>query len=63
MKYTNMLSFNTRVIVLFISLFIGMPWIYFVFEMTVLNAMLIYMIATHEKFSKQFTQELMSSQN
>ncbi|MCC8095667.1 MAG: CDP-alcohol phosphatidyltransferase family protein [Tannerellaceae bacterium] len=63
MKYTNMLSFNTRVIVLFISLFIGMPWIYFVFEMTVLNAMLIYMIATYEKFPKQFTQELMSSQN
>ncbi|MCD7977004.1 MAG: CDP-alcohol phosphatidyltransferase family protein [Tannerellaceae bacterium] len=60
MKYTNMLSFNTRVIVLFISLFINMPWLYFVFEMTVLNIMLVYMILTHEKFSKEFTRQLTS---
>lgn len=58
MKYTNMLSFNTRVIALFISLFIRMPWLYFVFELTVLNAMLIYMIFTHERFCAAFTKEL-----
>ena len=60
MKYTNMLSFNTRVIALFVSLFIDMPWLYFVFEMTVLNIMLAYMIATHERFCAQFTKELES---
>lgn len=49
MKYTNILSFNTRVAVLFISLFINMPWIYFVFEITVLNALLIYMVVSHER--------------
>ena len=49
MKYTNILSFNTRVAVLFISLFISMPWIYFVFEITVLNALLIYMVVSHER--------------
>lgn len=58
MKYTNMLSFNTRVIALFISLFIGKPWLYFVFELTVLNAMLVYMIYTHERFCAAFTKEL-----
>lgn len=58
MKYTNMLSFNTRVIVLFISLLIDMPWVYFLFELTVLNAMLVYMIYTHEHICKQFTNEL-----
>lgn len=58
MKYTNMLSFNTRVIALFISLFIGKPWLYFVFELTVLNAMLVYMIYTHERFCQVFTKEL-----
>lgn len=58
MKYTNMLSFNTRVIALFVSLFIDMPWLYFLFEMTVLNAMLIYMVFTHEHFCAQFTKEL-----
>lgn len=58
MKYTNMLSFNTRVIALFISLFIGKPWLYFLFELTVLNAMLVYMIYTHEHFCAVFAQEL-----
>lgn len=60
MKYTNMLSFNTRVIALFISLFINMPWLYFVFEMTVLNIMLIYMIVKHERICSQFTKQLES---
>ena len=58
MKYTNMLSFNTRVIALFISLFIDMPWLYFTFEIIVLNAMLIYMIKRHEHICQGFTQEL-----
>lgn len=58
MKYTNMLSFNTRVIALFVSLFIGQPWWYFVFELTVLNLMLVYMICCHERFCKQFTKDI-----
>ncbi len=62
MKFTNMLSFNTRVIALFISLFINMPWLYFVFELTVLNTMLIYMIRTHEKFSAAFTLQLQNNE-
>ena len=57
-KYTNMLSFNTRVIALFISLFIDMPWLYFTFEIIVLNAMLVYMIKRHEHICQGFTQEL-----
>lgn len=58
MKYTNMLSFNTRVIALFVSLFFGQPWWYFVFELTVLNIMLVYMICCHERFCKRFTKEV-----
>ena len=53
MPLTNILSFNTRVIALFISLFIDMPWLYFVFELTVLNALFIYMVWKHEKLSSQ----------
>ncbi|MBO7418803.1 MAG: CDP-alcohol phosphatidyltransferase family protein [Bacteroidaceae bacterium] len=53
MKYTNILSFNIRVIVLFISLLIDMPWLYFVFELTVLNALFIYMVWKHEKISRE----------
>ena len=58
MKYTNMLSFNTRVIALFASLFIGMPWLYFVFELIVLNGMLFYMVLTHERICRNFTNRL-----
>lgn len=58
MKYTNILSFNWRVIVLFISLFASMPWIYFVFEFTVLNALMIYMVLRHESICRRMTQKL-----
>jgi len=60
MKYTNMLTFNTRVIALFISLFLHRPWIYFVFELTVLNLMLLYMILKQESISRYFHQKLIS---
>lgn len=58
MKYTNMLSFNTRIIALFVSLFLNMPWLYFVFELTVLNIMLVYMIRRHERICKEFLTQL-----
>jgi len=58
MKYTNILSFNTRVIALFVSLFIGMPWTYFVFELTVLNVLLIYMVVRHESLSSRLYKKL-----
>ncbi len=60
MKYTNMLSFNTRVIVLFLSLFVGMPWIYFCFELTILNGMLWYMVTDHERKCSRLQQEVES---
>jgi len=58
MKWTNILSFNTRAIVLFISMLINHPWIYFVFELTVLNIILVYMVFTHEKVCKDFAKQL-----
>lgn len=58
MKYTNILSFNTRVIVLFISLFLNLPWIYFIFELTILNGLLVYMINKHESLSKDLYNQL-----
>jgi len=58
MKYTNMLTFNTRTIAMFISVIIMMPWLYFAFELIVLNLMLIYMITRHEHFCKRLTSDL-----
>ena len=58
MKYTNILSFNTRCFALFISLAVGMPWLYFLFELTVLNALLVYMVWSHERICRRFTAAL-----
>lgn len=58
MKYTNILSFNWRVIALFTALFLQMPWLYFAFELIVLNALLVYMIVRHEHICRDFTKEL-----
>ncbi len=58
MKYTNILSFNWRTIALFAALFVKMPWLYFAFELTVLNVLLIYMMVRHESICKKLTREL-----
>ena len=42
MKYTNILTFNTRAIALYISLLIGEPWLYFVFEVVVMTSLFVY---------------------
>lgn len=58
MKYTNMLSFNTRTIALFIAILVfQMPWLYFAFELTVLNIMLVYMMWRHERICRRFIKE------
>lgn len=58
MKYANMLTFNTRIIVMFISVIVQVPYIYFLFELSVLNVMLIYMIRKHEGICDKFIEEL-----
>lgn len=59
MKFTNILSFNVRSWALFISVVIlRMPWCYFAFELSVMNALLIYMIVRHEKMCKKLQIQL-----
>lgn len=58
MKYTNILSFNTRAFALFVSLLIGMPWVYFAFELSVLTALFIYMVARHEALCRSILRSL-----
>ncbi len=58
MKYTNILTFNWRSIVLFITVLTGQPWLYFVFELTVLNILLIYMVRRHETICRSFLAAL-----
>ncbi|MBO6012532.1 MAG: CDP-alcohol phosphatidyltransferase family protein [Bacteroidales bacterium] len=60
MKYTNILTFNCRAIVLFVTLMIGMPWLYFVVELTLGNVLLLYMWVCHERLCRDFAKELTS---
>jgi hypothetical protein len=48
MKYTNILTFNTRAVVLVGSVLADLPWVYFLFELTILNVILHYMVWRHE---------------
>lgn len=48
LKWTNILTFNTRAIALYILLLCGIPWAYFLFEITVMNVIYFHMRITHE---------------
>lgn len=57
MKYTNILTFNTRAIALYLSVLAGVPYVYFLFEMTVLAGIYRYMHYKHERMSKMLYQQ------
>ena len=58
MKYANILTFNTRALVLYISCLIDEPWIYFMSELTVFTLLALYMWCRHEKMCRQFSERL-----
>lgn len=58
MKWANILTFNIRAIVLYIALLVGQPWIYPVFEITVMNGLFFYMRSQHERLCRQMTERL-----
>ena len=60
MKYTNILTFNTRAVVLWVSLLTFFPLAYWIFELTVLNAILLYMITKQEQISGKYLTRLSS---
>ena len=55
MKWCNALTFNWRAITLFTALMSGMPWLYFVAELTVGNVLYIYLWRTHERMCRRYT--------
>ncbi len=58
MPLCNIITFDTRVIVLFVSLIVGYPWAYFVFEATVLEIVRYYARYRHESFCLTFQKML-----
>ena len=49
MKYTNLLTFNSRAITIYITCLLDCPWVYPLVELTVFQAMYVYMHHTHER--------------
>lgn len=57
-KYFNILTTNTRMIFLFFTLFIKLPELYFLFELTLLNILFVYVILKHERNSDVIYKEV-----
>ncbi len=62
MKYTNILTFNTRAICIYITCLADCPWVYMLLEITVMNILYIYMHKRHESLCKKITKEISISQ-
>ena len=56
LKYGNILTTNTRMIILFITIFYADVLYYFLFELIILNILLVYFVLKHEKTSKQLIE-------
>jgi hypothetical protein len=58
MKWANILTFNTRAMVLYVVVLTGVPWVYFLFEVTVMNVLFFYMRNSHEALCTRLTKQL-----
>jgi CDP-alcohol phosphatidyltransferase len=61
-KWWSGLMTNTRMLVLFVSLFAGQPMWFFWFELTVLNALLVWLLFLQETMSKALVAFVASAQ-
>ena len=59
MKYTNLLTFNARAITLYVSCLADCPWLYPLAELTVFQAMYVYMLRTHEQLCNLLRTEML----
>ena len=58
MKYTNLLTFNLRAIVIYVTCLLGCPWAYLLFEIVVLTALYVRMHKRHETLCGRLAKEL-----
>ncbi len=57
MKYTNLLTFNLRSLALYTAVLTNLPYIYPLFEVTVMALMWLYMHRTHEALCRKMTKK------
>ena len=56
MRYIDLLTFNGRTIVMFIVVLVGEVWVYFLYEIIVLNFVLLMSMRKHEKMCASFIE-------
>lgn len=54
MRYIDLLTFNGRTIVMFVIVLTGQVWAYFLYEILVLNIVLVFMSRRHERMCSAF---------
>lgn len=59
MPLTNILTFNTRAISLYLCCLLDFPWLYFLIEIICLSALCKYMHRRHEKLSSELLFQLL----
>lgn len=58
MKYTNLLTFNSRAILVYLSCLLNVPYVYPLLEVTVYVAVYLRMKHSHEKLSEDLTKNI-----
>lgn len=58
MKYTNILTFNTRAICIYVTCLLNCPWVYLLIEITVMNILYIHMHKRHETLCARITKKI-----
>lgn len=58
MPYTNILTFNSRAITIYITCILGIPWVYPLLEITIGECLYIYMHHEHERLCKTIMGKL-----
>jgi hypothetical protein len=63
LKWWGLLMTNTRMLVLFVLLFIGQPVYYFWFELIPLNLLLVYVLVRQERMAESLEQLIMTQRS
>lgn len=58
MPYTNILTFNTRAIIIYITCLLGIPWLYPILEITAFECLYIYMHHEHEQLCRKINGKI-----
>lgn len=63
MPYIDMLTFNGRTVIMFFIILTGHVWVYFLYEIIVLNCVLLFVMNRHEKICTEFLNKFAYEKN